>query len=229
MITIDKVVTGYGDRMVLNELSLNMKEGIIHGLVGLNGSGKSTLLKCLSSQMQIRSGQILKNGVKISRKEISMLETDPFFYHGINGREYLSLFNSDNKDKFNLNEWQSLFNIPLDHLIDGYSTGMKKKLAIVGILKADKPILLFDEPFNGLDIEAAKVFSMVLQKLPSVGKTVVITSHVLDTLTSNCNVIHYLKNGVIEKTFDTFNNEIIDKAIFQDLDIDIAKRIDLLF
>nr|HMT29880.1 hypothetical protein [Bacteroidia bacterium] len=61
------------------------------------------------------------------------------------------------------------------------------------------------------------------------GKTVVITSHVLDTLTSNCNVIHYLKNGVIEKTFDTFNNEIIDKAIFQDLDIDIAKRIDLLF
>ncbi|HMT29334.1 MAG TPA: ATP-binding cassette domain-containing protein, partial [Bacteroidia bacterium] len=161
MITIDKVVTGYGDRMVLNELSLNMKEGIIHGLVGLNGSGKSTLLKCLSSQMQIRSGQILKNGVKISRKEISMLETDPFFYHGINGREYLSLFNSDNKDKFNLNEWQSLFNIPLDHLIDGYSTGMKKKLAIVGILKADKPILLFDEPFNGLDIEAAKVFSMV--------------------------------------------------------------------
>lgn len=229
MITIDKVTAGYDHKVVLNELSLVLEEGAIHGLVGLNGSGKSTLFKCICTLHPIQSGTILRNNTRIKQGEISLLSTDPYFYHGITGEEYLSLFNANQSGKFDLDEWQKLFNIPLKHLIDGYSTGMRKQLAILGLLKANKQIMLFDEPFNGLDIEAARVFSTILKKLASNGKTILVSSHILETLTSISDKIHYLKNGKIFKTFDAANLNSIDAEIFNELDADIALRIENLF
>jgi ABC-2 type transport system ATP-binding protein len=228
MIIIDKLVAGYGSKTVLDELSLSLHEGMIHGLVGLNGSGKSTLLKCLCGLIQPISGSIQQNQIPFSRKHISFLETEPYLYHGITGSEYLSLFKSESNNRFNSEEWQNLFNIPLKQLVDSFSTGTKKKLAILGVLKSDKQVMLFDEPFNGLDIESSRILTSILKKLKEQHKTIIVTSHILETLTTMCDQIHYLKNGKIETTFDSKTAGAIDKTIFHELDEEINRRIETL-
>jgi len=228
MIIVDKLVAGYGNRMVLEELSLSLEAGMIHGLVGLNGSGKSTFLKCLCGLIQPVSGYILQNKMPFSRKNISFLETEPYLYHGITGTEYLSLFKSESGATFNVEEWQNLFNIPINQLVESFSTGTKKKLAILGILKSDKQVLLFDEPFNGLDIESSRILTSILKKLKEQNKTIIVTSHILETLTSMCDQIHYLKEGVIKTTFESATVGSINKAIFHELDEEIKRRIDKL-
>ncbi len=228
MIIIDKLVAGYGQSIVLNNLSVTLEEGAIHGLVGLNGSGKSTFLRVISNLNRPLSGTISYSGKPTSRSFISLMETEPYFYHGITGHEYLTLFKSYSEIEFIESEWQDLFSIPLDHLIDSYSTGMKKKLAILGIIKSNKSVMLFDEPFNGLDIESSRIFSSVLKKLVTLNHTIIITSHILETLTSLCTKIHYLKNGIIFKTFDSMNADKIDKEIFHELDAQVNDKINKL-
>jgi ABC-2 type transport system ATP-binding protein len=98
-------------------------------------------------------------------------------------------------------------------VIDAYSTGMKKKLALLGILKQDKSILMLDEPFNGLDIETSRIIRSILLKLKGKRKSVVVSSHIIETLTNMCDFIHYLEGGKIKYSvgkdgFDDFENEI---------------------
>ncbi len=129
--------------------------------------------------------------------------------------EYLSLFQNAN---FDVQEWNRIFELPLNDLVEGFSTGMKKKLAIFGILKLNKEILILDEPFNGLDLETARVIKLIVLKLKEQGKTIILTSHILETLTNSCDTISYLKNGQVEfsKTKEDFDT--IEKAIFEDLE-----------
>lgn len=228
MIIINDLVAGYGLVKVLQNLSWKIETGKIHGLAGLNGSGKTTLLKTMFGLIKPMSGSLHFNDSSFSKKFISYLETESYFYNGINGREYLSLFKSSDHFVFNTNEWASLFQLPLDVLIDSYSTGMKKKLAILGIIKMNKSFMLLDEPFNGLDLESSRVLSAVLKRLKEEGKTIIITSHMLESLTSLCDQIHYLKNGVIDKSYNPNDIAVMNSEIFRELDQHIHSKINEL-
>ncbi len=103
-------------------------------------------------------------------------------------------------------------------LIENYSTGMKKKLAILAIIKTNKPFLLLDEPFNGLDLESSRIFTAVLKRLREDGKTIIVTSHMLESLASLCDQIHYLKDGVIYKTYNPGELAAMNNEIFSELD-----------
>ncbi len=214
MITINNITVTYNKRnRVINNLNLSLKDGLIHGIVGLNGAGKTTLLNTIYGLKNSSSGTIEHNNSVLNKKNIAYLTTDNFFYTNITGREYLSLFRNNN---FNVDEWNQLFILPLDTIVEKYSTGMKKKLALMSILKQDKPVLILDEPFNGLDIESCRIIRMILLKLKEKGKTVIITSHIIETLTNLCDLIHYLDAGQIKYTrdknrFTEFENELFNK------------------
>ena len=170
---------------------------------------------------KVDSGEILNDGNKINKKSLAYLVTENFFYANITGREYLNLFS--NKE-FDLEKWNLLFDLPLDHIIDGYSTGMKKKLALLGILKQDKPLLILDEPFNGIDIETCRIIRMILLRLKENGKTIIVTSHIIETLTNLCDFIHYLEKGKIKYSkdkegFADFEREIFDKIENENIEI----------
>lgn len=225
MLTLSNLSVGYGQTTVINELSLEIADGMIHGLIGLNGSGKSTLLKCISGILNPASGKMMLENVQLKNTDVGFLETEPYFYHGITGREYLNLFKSHHDKNFMTDEWGRLFNIPLDDLIDGYSTGMKKKLAITGVIKTNRKILLLDEPFNGLDLESSRVLSTILPQLIQPGKIILVTSHILDTLKGVCSQIHYLNNGTIQRSFTPGDENEIEKVVFHDLDKQMAERI----
>lgn len=216
MISIKEISYSYNNKYkVLNQTNLDLKEGMIHGLVGLNGSGKTTLLKCLFGLLKVQSGGFYRNEIQLSKKEVSFLSTENYFYPNISGKDYLLLFSRDKKE---IKSWNDLFKLPLDQLIDQYSTGMKKKLALMGIFLQKKDIIILDEPYNGLDIESGRIIQLILNKLKTKGKTILITSHILSTLSDICDYIHYLDNGSIKFSEKKNNFEKLEKYIFQNID-----------
>jgi ABC-2 type transport system ATP-binding protein len=211
MIILEKLIVSYvSGKNVIDGLDLVLADNTINGIVGLNGAGKTTLLNSIYGLKRIDSGSIRNHEKKISKKDMAFLVTENYFYSNITGREYLALFKNPD---FDTEKWNRLFLLPLDVIIDDYSSGMKKKLALMGILKQDKPVMILDEPFNGLDIETCRIIRQILLQLKERGKTIIITSHIIETLTNLCDFIHFLENGGIKyskekKDFSDFEREI---------------------
>lgn len=227
MISIKKLSVSYNKKKeVIRNLNLSLKEGNIHGIVGLNGSGKTTLLNTIYGLKKHSVGQIMLKNNNISKKQIAYLVSENFFYVNITGREYLNIFKNKS---FDLEKWNELFLLPLDDLIDNYSTGMKKKLAVLGILKQDKPIIILDEPFNGLDIETVRALRSLILKLKEKGKTIIITSHIIETLTNVCDYIHYLQEGKISMSKNKSEFVDFEKDIFEQIESKNEKIISELF
>ena len=199
MLTIDNLSVSYGTHTVLSQLDLSLERGGIHGIVGFNGAGKTTLLNAIYG-IPAQRDCIRFDGAPLSRRDIAYLETEVFFYSRITRQDYLDLFKARN-GRFDFETLCSVFSLPLDHFVDSYSTGMKKKLALTGILSLDRKVLLLDEPFNGLDLESVSVLQLALRKLRTAGRLVVVTSHILESLSPLCDAIHLLQDGRIYKSY----------------------------
>jgi ABC-2 type transport system ATP-binding protein len=213
MINIKNLHISFDSKTVLNNISIEFDGPKIIGIAGLNGAGKSTFFNALSGVIKTNKGVITYHQNDFNYDTIAYLETSNFFYSNITGNEYLNIFKNTNS-QFQLATFQFHFKLPLDDLIETYSTGMKKKLALLGILKQDKQIYLFDEPFNGLDLESNKILEWVITALFNKGKTIFISSHIIDPLLAICHQICYLEDGQFTRTFlkDEFNE--VEDAIF---------------
>lgn len=213
MITIENLNFSYGKAPVINDLCWTAEAGGIHGLVGMNGAGKTTLFKLLSGWLKPASGQIRIHGQNLHRNEVAFMETNPQFYPYIRGREYLEIFRIKNSN-FKIEAWNNIFKLPLNDLVDNYSTGMQKRLNLMGILGLDRTVMLLDEPYNGLDFEAVRIVQQLLRSLSAKGRTIIISSHIAESLVSVCSTISLLKNGKTEFRInaDAFSglNELLD-------------------
>lgn len=200
MLQISNISSGYGHTKVLTNLSLDCLQGEIHGILGWNGAGKTTFFNTVFGFIKPSTGNITLNGQILTKNDIAFLETEPYFYPNLLGREYLEMFAG--KSAENLAQWQAIFDLPLDDFIDGYSTGMLKKLAIAATFLQNRPVLLLDEPFNGLDLESSEKLSWILeQTTQQQHKIVLISSHILPTLTRICAKISRLEGGIIAHTY----------------------------
>lgn len=216
MISIKDLTISYNDKStVIDSLNLSLVRNNIHGIVGLNGAGKTTLLNSIYGLTKRNSGEVSCDGRNINKKDISYLVTENYFYSNITAREYLGLFKNP---QFDLEKWNELFSLPLDNIIDNYSTGMKKKLALLGVLKQDKSIMILDEPFNGLDIETCRIIRSILLRLKDRSKTIIITSHIIETLTNLCDFIHYLENGKIKYSKDKLDFIEFERELFESIE-----------
>jgi ABC-2 type transport system ATP-binding protein len=195
-LTIERLVVGYGPHVVLSELDLVLRGGTVHGLVGRNGAGKTTLLETLAGFLRPRSGAVKLDGPSPTLRDVGYLPMESYFYPRITGREYLSLFRGEGA-RFDADAWGSVFELPLDRFVDDYSAGMRKKLALLGVLSLGRPVLILDEPANGLDLESNLVLGALLRELAAAGRAVLVTSHVLESLTAVCDEIHLLDGGRI--------------------------------
>ncbi|MDR3094125.1 MAG: ATP-binding cassette domain-containing protein, partial [Bacteroidales bacterium] len=200
---------------IIDSLDVAFQKNKIHGIVGLNGSGKTTFFNAFFGLKKIQKGTIICNNQPVTKNGMAYLPTENFFYSNITGQEYLSLFCNPN---FDIDRWNSLFKLPLDQITDIYSTGMKKKLAILGVIKQNMPIMLLDEPFNGIDIEMCRILRLVLLKLKETEKTIIVSSHVMDTLTHLCDFIHYLEDGKIKYSIQKEDFTSFEKEIFSLID-----------
>jgi ABC-2 type transport system ATP-binding protein len=130
------------------------------------------------------------------------------------------------KEAPNMRE-KNIFDLPLNQYASTYSTGMKKKLALTAILFQENQYFILDEPFNGIDIHSNIIIADLIRKLKTLGKTVIMSSHIFSTLRDTCDEIHPLIHGeltkkVIREDFDalelemktfTIGNKIEDLAL----------------
>lgn len=208
MLEIQNISVKYEENYILNNLSISVNSSSVLGILGKNGAGKTTLFNTLFGELKY-SGKISWENKAITKNDIAYLETTNYFYPYIKGKEYLNYFSIKNSSE--INYYNSLFNLPLDKYVSTYSTGMKKKLALIGILLLNKPIVILDEPFNGLDFEGVHVLYDIIKHLKSKKKLVFISSHIIETLFKTCDNIAIIQEGKIDKIIkkEDYNSDTI--------------------
>ncbi|MGF7027140.1 MULTISPECIES: ATP-binding cassette domain-containing protein [Bacteroidota] len=211
MITVKNLSKKYGSKIILSDINLNFNRGEVHGIVGNNGAGKSTLFKCIAG-IESYEG-IVKSEFEKTKDHIGFLDTDPYFFPKITGEEYLRLLCHSRKVPEPNFEEKNIFDLPLGEYAANYSTGMKKKLAISGVMLQDNDYFIFDEPFNGLDLQSNIIVTALIHHLKELRKIVLISSHIFSTLHDCCDRIHFLKNGQVVKSTGKENFRDIEEEM----------------
>ena len=203
-VEVTNVSKKYKDRMLVDNVSFELKKGEILGIVGLNGSGKTVLLKCICGLMEYSSG-IIKVNDKIIGKECEypksmgvIIETPGFlpYYSGIKNLEYLASL----RKKIGKQEIKDvLVKVGLQgeekKLVAKYSLGMKQRLGIAQAIMEDPEFLILDEPMNGLDKEGIADVRKSLLEMKEQGKTMIITSHNEEDIKVLCDKVIEMDKG----------------------------------
>lgn len=203
MLEVIDLHKAYGRHEVLRGVSLAVRPGTIHGLIGANGAGKTTLINCLYGLETSFTGTVRAAGARDTVREITgLVPYEPYFYPRLTGREYVAFcLQARGKVVPDLQGWNQLLELPLDQYAEEYSAGMKKKLALLAVLVQDFAYLILDEPFNGLDLEANLLLKEILKRLRDRGTGLLLTSHILGTLTEVADEASVLIAGQVQRHY----------------------------
>ncbi|MCE4067306.1 ATP-binding cassette domain-containing protein [Chryseobacterium gleum] len=218
MFSIQNITFNYNSKKILDDLSLKINEGSIFGVLGRNGAGKTTLFESIFQNTKY-TGQILLKNQPINKRDISYLESENYFYPYLSVNDILNLFKNENEDE-KVTKLTNFFNIPTDAIVEKLSLGTKKKLAILCNILIDRSVYLFDEPFNGLDFESVEKFYFIIDELKKRNKIVLISSHIMETLTNCCDYIGHLQNGKFTKIYLPEEYHLIRTHLTEDIQKD---------
>lgn len=205
-IEIRNLCKKFNSNLVLDHINLTLEEGKIYGFVGRNGSGKTMLFNAICGFITPTSGEIIVNDINITQKNIFPMDTrslieNPKFIPTLSGYKNLELLASicNIISQKEINE--TLKNVDLfeekDKEVVKYSLGMKQKLGIAQVLMENPSIMIFDEPFNGLDLESAEKIRKILQLERNKGKLILIATHIKEDVDKLCDEVYKLDNGKI--------------------------------
>ncbi len=211
MLNISEIKKSFGENHVLQGVNMVCKPGEINGLVGVNGAGKSTLFQCVIGLLECEGSVDWDAGAV--KNKCGYLPTDPPILSRITGYEYLRLITQARGLNIEDFDTPNLFDLPLDRFVENYSTGMRKKIALMGVLLQKNDIFILDEPFNGLDLQSNLIVVELVKKLKAKGKIIIISSHIFSLLQDLCDSVHYLKNGTIEQVVDKSNFHLLSAAM----------------
>ena len=208
MLYINDLTKNYGSFMAVNHLSLHIPEGDLFGFVGPNGAGKTTTIRIVCGLLRASSGtvRIGSTAAAVGSKEMKrMIGYVPDFfgvYDNLKVREYMDMYGSmygmysrdiakltdDLLELVNLSDKREVY-------VDTLSRGMKQRLCVARALLHNPRLLILDEPSSGLDPRARVEMKELLKNLHSMGKTIVISSHILSELSEMCNSIGIMNRG----------------------------------
>lgn len=224
-INIENLVKNYGYSRVIDNLQLTVKGGEFFTIYGPNGAGKTTLLKILSTLTKPNAGKVSVGDYDITkevyeiRRIIGFVSHNDFLYENLTAYENLEFFSSlydvQNREKRikELLEQMDLIKRS-DDLVRNFSRGMKKRLTIARSIVHNPGIVLFDEPFSGLDQKAIATFLSIVKDLKSEHRTVIITTHNIGYVLPLSNRIGIMNRGKImhiEEYSDSFEYNVNDK------------------
>lgn len=185
----------------LDQLDLEIKPGQVFGLLGPNGSGKTTTLGMLLDVIKPTSGEFYWFGEKPtadSRKKIGAILETPCFYPYLSAAQNLAIVAKIKETPASMID-KVLKRVGLlerkNDTFKTYSLGMKQRLAIASALISDPPVLILDEPTNGLDPQGIVEIREIIQEIAKSGKTIILASHLLDEVQKVCTDFVVLKKG----------------------------------
>lgn len=196
------------DKKAVEKLSLAVMPGEIHGFIGHNGAGKTTTIRAVVGVMDFDGGEIWIAGHSVRQEPVvckrltAYIPDNPDLYDYITGMQYLNYMADlflvgQARRQEQIHKYAALFGIAdrLGSLVGDYSHGMKQKLALTGALLHDPKLLVLDEPFVGLDPEAAYHLKEVMRALCKQGGAIFFSTHVLDVAEKLCDQVSILKQG----------------------------------
>ncbi|MBR1854837.1 MAG: ABC transporter ATP-binding protein [Lachnospiraceae bacterium] len=208
MLYINDLTKNYGSFTAVNHLSLHIPEGDLFGFVGPNGAGKTTTIRIVCGLLKASGGSVRigdSSAAVGSREMKRMIGYVPDFfgvYDNLKVREYMDMYGSmygmDSKDIAKLtDDLLELVNLTdkKEVYVDTLSRGMKQRLCVARALLHNPKLLILDEPSSGLDPRARVEMKELLKNLHSMGKTIVISSHILSELSEMCNSIGIMNRG----------------------------------
>ena len=223
MLKIEKLSKNYGKFPALKELSLEVPDGQLHGFVGPNGAGKTTTMRILATLMAPTSGAAWVDGTNLVRegqKARKLVGYMPDFfgvYDNLTCREYLDFYarcyriGAEERKRMGS---QLLELVQLqekeNEYVNGLSRGMKQRLCLARSLIHDPKLLILDEPASGMDPRARAEMKGILRTLREIGKTVLISSHILPELSEMCDSLTILDHG--ELVFSGSVEELSDRT-----------------
>lgn len=208
MIKIENVIKKFKDDVVINDITLSFDVGKIYGIVGRNASGKSVLFKTICGFLEPDSGKVIIDNIDIYKekcfpKDTAALIEKPSFIDELTGYENLMLL-AKMKNKISKDEIQNIINIVGISEKDQkkpykrYSVGTKQKLGIAQVLMEDDKILIFDEPFSGLDDKTVKVIRELILKEKEKGKLILLSSHIKEDIDILCDIVYKIDSGKVK-------------------------------
>ncbi len=222
MINIINLNKKYRNKIILDNINLNIEKGKIIGLLGPNGSGKTTLMKILLNITKEDSGEIYINNEKKSEetnKYISFLPDAPFIDKDLNineARNYFKFFYTDFNDKKFENLINKL-NLNLKDKIKNLSKGNIEKLNLILILSRDAKIYILDEPIAGVDIVTRnEILKLIIENI-SDESTAIISTHLIKDIEHIFDQVMFLKDANIDKIYNVEDIRINKNISVEDL------------
>ena len=215
VLELKNVSKSFGKRKVINDISLEVKEGEIYGFLGPNGSGKTTTIKMILRLIDLDSGTIIVKGYDTKKQFekamdcIGAIVENPDMYKYMTGIENLKLHaRIRNVDEKRINEVLELVELKdrAKDKVGKYSLGMKQRLGLALTLLHKPKVLILDEPTNGLDPAGIKKLRDILKEIAhKEGVAVFVSSHILSEMQLMCDKVAVLDNGKIVKTEEITN------------------------
>ena len=200
----------YGPLPALRNVSFIARPGQILGYLGPNGSGKSTTVRMLVGLMEPSNGDVLWKGQSIFddlpafRKQLGYVPEEPFLYTHLTAPEYLRLVGGlrgveDAALETKIERFLKLFNLEDDQYstLSAFSKGMRQKVLLASALLHNPELIILDEPFSGLDVSSALMLRSVIKSLAEEGRTILMSSHVIEVVEQMCTDVVILSDGVI--------------------------------
>ncbi len=213
----------YGQKVVLENIAQSFASGAIHGFLGENGAGKTTLFQCIANMLPHEGKQMMTSDIRFG-----FLPAELFMYPMITGLEFLRFYVTARDISWDYEKVKSLnllFGLPLNEYAETYSTGMLKKLYLMGLLLQKNDVLLLDEPFNGLDFRSSAFVTALLVEYKKQGNTVFVASHDMEHLISYSDTLSLLKAKQLlhypdKAAFERVKQNILDEAQLKAVDLE---------
>ncbi len=207
VLSLNNITKSYGKIQALKNVSFEVPEGSVFGILGPNGSGKTTLLSIILDVLKANNGNFLwfgHPGSKEQRMKIGSLLETPNFYHYLSAVNNLKITQSisGRGTKTDINEVLKKVRLyeRRNSRFSTFSLGMKQRLAIAAALLGDPKVLVFDEPTNGLDPVGIAEIRQLIIELRDSGHTIIMASHLLDEVEKVCTHAAILRTGTLLTT-----------------------------